>query len=76
MAGWVGAGGRTTLQGAVKPAAEWRQEGKAEREGGGQSRRVGAPWKALRIPRRWLFPEGSQALGIWDLSLVWVPAEG
>lgn len=60
----------------MKPAAEWRQEGKGEREGGRQSGRVGAPWKALRIPRHWLFPEGSQALGIWDLSLVWVPAEG
>lgn len=60
----------------MKPAAEWRQEGKGEREGGRQSGRMGAPWKALRIPRHWLFPEGSQALGIWDLSLGWVPAEG
>ena len=37
---------------------------------------MGAPWKALSVPKRWPFPEGSQALGIWDLSLVWVPAEG
>lgn len=72
-------GGRTTLSNARKhetSSAEWSQEGEAEREGGGQSGRVGAPWKALSVPKRWPFPEGSQALGIWDLSLVWVPAEG
>lgn len=64
------------MQRSMKPVRQWWQEGKAEWEGGSQSGRVGAPWKALRIPRHWPFPEGSQALGIWDLSLVWVPAEG